>query len=218
MTIRPQKITFGEMRESGVRDVLIFCRDHRCSHNVEVNADGWADDVRISGTSSRGLSAPTVANAAPRSGGNFPGQDGHRLTPPWGETPAVTAAVRPESLRGGCKRGKMRRRQIYAGELGSFPTSPLAQYEEDKNREQDGQRASAKHCYPKKDLMHETAPVRSGGSNDVSQSPVVAEGDAVMAKPILSRITDTTRNSPEQGLTLTFDSRSMRLTRSAPRR
>jgi hypothetical protein len=168
-------------------------------------------------TSSRGLHAPAAANAAPRSGHNF-NRAGRRLAPPCGETPAVTAAVRPESLRGGCKRGKMRRRQIYAGELGSFPTSPLAQYEEDKNREQDGQRASAKHCYPKKDLMHETAPVRSGGSNDVSQSPVVAEGDAVMAKPILSRITDTTRNSPEQGLTLTFDSRSRRLTRSAPRR
>ena len=42
------KITFGEMRESGVRDVLIYCRDHRCSHHVETNADGWADDVRLS--------------------------------------------------------------------------------------------------------------------------------------------------------------------------
>ncbi len=48
MTSYPVKITFGEMRESGVRDVLIFCRDHRCSHNVKVSADGWADDVRIS--------------------------------------------------------------------------------------------------------------------------------------------------------------------------
>ncbi|MEI9922595.1 MAG: hypothetical protein WDN50_02510 [Bradyrhizobium sp.] len=36
----PPKITFGEMRESGVRDVLIYCRDHRCSHHVETNADG----------------------------------------------------------------------------------------------------------------------------------------------------------------------------------
>jgi hypothetical protein len=43
-----QKITFGEMRASGVRDVLIHCRDHRCSHHVETNADGWADDVRLS--------------------------------------------------------------------------------------------------------------------------------------------------------------------------
>ena len=31
----PQKITFGEMRASGVRDVLIYCRDHRCSHYIE---------------------------------------------------------------------------------------------------------------------------------------------------------------------------------------
>ena len=29
MTIYPQKITFGEMRGSGVRDVLIYCRDYR---------------------------------------------------------------------------------------------------------------------------------------------------------------------------------------------
>ena len=36
------------MRESGVRDVLIYCRDHRCSHHVEVNANGSADDVRLS--------------------------------------------------------------------------------------------------------------------------------------------------------------------------
>jgi hypothetical protein len=44
----PQKITFGELRESGVRDVLIYCRDHRCSHHVETNADGWPDGVRLS--------------------------------------------------------------------------------------------------------------------------------------------------------------------------
>ena len=40
---RPQKITFGEMRDSGVRDVLVYCRDHRSSH-TETNAD----DVRLS--------------------------------------------------------------------------------------------------------------------------------------------------------------------------
>ena len=48
MTTSPQKITFGEFRESGVRDVLIYSRDHRCTHHVEANADGWADDVRLS--------------------------------------------------------------------------------------------------------------------------------------------------------------------------
>ena len=48
ITPNPQKITFGEMRASGVRNILIYCRDHRCSHHVETSADGWADDVRLS--------------------------------------------------------------------------------------------------------------------------------------------------------------------------
>jgi hypothetical protein len=30
MTNRPPKITFGEMRESGVRGVLIYCADYHC--------------------------------------------------------------------------------------------------------------------------------------------------------------------------------------------
>jgi hypothetical protein len=30
---RQQKITFGEMRESGVDRVLIYCSDHKCSHS-----------------------------------------------------------------------------------------------------------------------------------------------------------------------------------------
>jgi hypothetical protein len=47
-TTYPQKITFGEMRASGVRDELIYCRDHRCGHHIEINANSWADDVRPS--------------------------------------------------------------------------------------------------------------------------------------------------------------------------
>ena len=66
MTSYPQKITFGEMRSSGVRDVLVFCRDHRCSHHVAINADRWPDDV--SRTLSLISSAPPAANAARRSG------------------------------------------------------------------------------------------------------------------------------------------------------
>jgi hypothetical protein len=38
----------GDMRASGVRDVLIYCRDHACSHHIEMNADRWADDIRLS--------------------------------------------------------------------------------------------------------------------------------------------------------------------------
>jgi hypothetical protein len=36
------------MGSSGVRDVLIYCRDHRCSQHVEINAEGWANDVQLS--------------------------------------------------------------------------------------------------------------------------------------------------------------------------
>jgi hypothetical protein len=45
---RPQKITLGEMRSSGVRAVLIYCSDFRCLHWIEMIADQWADDVRLS--------------------------------------------------------------------------------------------------------------------------------------------------------------------------
>ena len=41
----PQKITFGDMRDSGV---LIYCSDYRCSHWIEMAADQWPDDVRLS--------------------------------------------------------------------------------------------------------------------------------------------------------------------------
>ena len=30
----PDKITFGEMREMGVRGLLIYCADYRCSHSI----------------------------------------------------------------------------------------------------------------------------------------------------------------------------------------
>jgi hypothetical protein len=45
---REQKITFGEMRESGVRSVVIYCADYRCSHSTTALADGWPDDLRLS--------------------------------------------------------------------------------------------------------------------------------------------------------------------------
>ncbi|MDA9469642.1 hypothetical protein XH87_34440 [Bradyrhizobium sp. CCBAU 53415] len=45
---RPLKITFGEMREMGLRGVLVFCADYRCSHSLRLPADRWADEVRLS--------------------------------------------------------------------------------------------------------------------------------------------------------------------------
>jgi hypothetical protein len=40
---RAEKITLGEMRESGVRGVLIWCSDYRCSHHIEMSADQRPD-------------------------------------------------------------------------------------------------------------------------------------------------------------------------------
>ena len=44
----PEKITFGEMREMGVRDLLIYCADYKCSRSIAVNADQCPDDVGLS--------------------------------------------------------------------------------------------------------------------------------------------------------------------------
>jgi hypothetical protein len=45
---RDQKITFGEMRESGVFGVVVFCSDYRCSHSTALPADRWPDHIRLS--------------------------------------------------------------------------------------------------------------------------------------------------------------------------
>ena len=45
---RPQKITFAEMRASGVRGLLIYCSDYRCSHSTAISGDRWPDDVWLS--------------------------------------------------------------------------------------------------------------------------------------------------------------------------
>jgi len=42
------KITFGEMRASGVRGVLVYCSDYHCSHATAISADRWPDDLRLS--------------------------------------------------------------------------------------------------------------------------------------------------------------------------
>jgi hypothetical protein len=45
---RPQKITFAEMRASGVRGLLLYCSDYHCSHWTTISGDQWPDDVRLS--------------------------------------------------------------------------------------------------------------------------------------------------------------------------
>ena len=48
MPDHPQKITFGEMREMGVRGLLIYCADYRSSHSIAISGDAWPDDARLS--------------------------------------------------------------------------------------------------------------------------------------------------------------------------
>ena len=48
MSARPQKITFGEMRSSGVRGLLIYCADFHCSHSIAISARPMARSVRLS--------------------------------------------------------------------------------------------------------------------------------------------------------------------------
>ena len=42
MTERPTKITFAEMREMGIRGLLIYCADYRCSHSLAISGDAYA--------------------------------------------------------------------------------------------------------------------------------------------------------------------------------
>jgi hypothetical protein len=42
------EITFAELRDMGVRGVLIYCADYRCSHSIAVSADHWPDDLKLS--------------------------------------------------------------------------------------------------------------------------------------------------------------------------
>ena len=47
--MRPQKITFGEMRSGrGPTGILVYCADYRCSHSIAMSAEQWPDDVRLS--------------------------------------------------------------------------------------------------------------------------------------------------------------------------
>jgi hypothetical protein len=45
---RPQKITLTEMRSAGVRGLLVYCSDYRCSHSIAISGNRWPDDARLS--------------------------------------------------------------------------------------------------------------------------------------------------------------------------
>jgi hypothetical protein len=70
LTFQP-KITFGDVRASCVRDVLVYyCRNHKCSHHITISADRWPDHVRLSDIEPDFV-APPAANVARRCGRSF---------------------------------------------------------------------------------------------------------------------------------------------------
>ena len=44
MADRPQKITFAQMRNSGVRGLLIYCSDYKCSNLITLSGDHLFDE------------------------------------------------------------------------------------------------------------------------------------------------------------------------------
>ena len=42
MPDRPTKITFAEMRDMGVRGLLVYCADYRCNHSIAIVRDKWS--------------------------------------------------------------------------------------------------------------------------------------------------------------------------------
>jgi hypothetical protein len=56
MPDRPQKITFADMRDMGVRGLLIYCSDYKCSHLIAISGDRWPDELRLSDLEPRFLS------------------------------------------------------------------------------------------------------------------------------------------------------------------
>ena len=43
------------MRDMGVRGLLVYCADYRCSHSIAISADEWPDDMRLSDIEARAI-------------------------------------------------------------------------------------------------------------------------------------------------------------------
>jgi hypothetical protein len=62
---RPEKITLGEMRAAGVRGLLIYCSDYKCSHSTAIGGGPMTFRCPIL---KRDLFAALAAPTAPMSG------------------------------------------------------------------------------------------------------------------------------------------------------
>jgi hypothetical protein len=55
------------MRDMGVRGLLIYCSDYKCSHLITMSSDCWPDDVRLSDIEDRFICS-AAASAVPTCG------------------------------------------------------------------------------------------------------------------------------------------------------
>ena len=69
ITARPQKITFAEMRDMGVRGLLVFYADYQCSHSIAISGDPWPDDLRLSDIEERFICRACGRRGARRAAG-----------------------------------------------------------------------------------------------------------------------------------------------------
>jgi hypothetical protein len=120
---RPEKITFAEMRDMGVRGLLVFCADYRCATRSPSAATAGP---MMSGcpTSSLSSFARPAASAAPTSGGTSTGTGSRE--PRWGGL-SVGFAIRPRLPSTAHRNSRSvstgrRRRNISAANITAFNT------------------------------------------------------------------------------------------------
>jgi hypothetical protein len=65
------------MRDVGVRGLLIYCSDYRCSHSIPLSADQWPDDVRLSD-----IEPKFICKACGKRGADVRRPDFHWYKPP----------------------------------------------------------------------------------------------------------------------------------------
>jgi hypothetical protein len=77
------RFTFAEMRSSGVRGLLIYCSDYKCSHSTTISGDRWPGHVRLfrSGIAVRlqGLAAREGITPLPQPGNRAARQPGNSI-------------------------------------------------------------------------------------------------------------------------------------------
>ena len=84
LTYQP-KITFGDVRAFCVRDVLVYCRDRKCSHHIAINADAGRIMSAFRGCGHRGADVrplfelARMGTAAQRNGPSVGASWGRRL-------------------------------------------------------------------------------------------------------------------------------------------